>query len=155
MDPRGGGSIYRGWTPSFGHIQPKVSWTSPDWMPVNSVMALMNPGPAVSPLPILIFATSVALVWYETDRTGVMTAAVPAAAISLNLPDCGAEDWCIGGSKGAKDKKQERERERKQARDVGANRQASQTSDRQSFLEQEVVSEHGGTGKQAADDCSP
>lgn len=41
----------------------------------------------LSPLPILIFSTLSEPEWYETDRTGVMTAAVPAAAISSNLPD--------------------------------------------------------------------
>lgn len=47
-------------------------------------MSWKNPGPAVWPLPMSIFAVSLALVWYVMDRTGVMTAAVPAAATSSN-----------------------------------------------------------------------
>ena len=79
-----------GWIPSFGQSHPYESSTSPDWIPVSCDMRWMNPGPAVCPLPISTLLVSVADVWYVTLRTGVMTAAVPAAATSSNLPACTA-----------------------------------------------------------------
>ena len=45
--------------PSFGHIHPKVSSASPDWILVSIFIRWTKPGPA-NPFPISIFAVSVA-----------------------------------------------------------------------------------------------